>query len=652
MDILSCKINAFLAIGEADIKLSEKGLVLLQGENRDDTSQDSNGAGKSTIADALSWCLYGITARGESGDDVLNRSYKAGCVVETILKDGDNLWRVQRHRKHKANKNRLLLSTRKVDSEMIEWEDRTSGTDKATQEILTKIIGCSKEVFCAAIYAGQENLVDLPSMTDKALKVIVEEAAGIDRLQLGYKIATGNVSRAKTKLATAMTDVDAKRNSLAIIEDNLDSTQKASDAWNAERDEDMKAALIKKESLEGESSKVEEKDYSEEIAAIDAKIGKFNAAIDAAARAERESAVAENNLSNAMIQIKRDKVTLAELKEGIELAESHLASAKDTLEVMACDECGQEIVDDEARAKHIAAHEKKVSAARKKHMHAESELKSSAMKARELKSTLVSAQSKLTDVSKYKNAVTKLTDAKMRLVSESSVSANLKDKIKEQLNLFKKLRDATNPHAKILAKLTEQKEALDKELAELVDSLVEKYEYDLLVAEGAAKVFSPSGVRAHLLDQVTPYLNDRTSHYLSILSDGNITAVWTTLTADSKGTLKEKFSIEVESTTGGKSFRSLSGGEKRKVRLATYLALQDLVSSRASKPINLLIADEIDQAIDKSGLERLMTVLIEKAKERGTAIVISHTDLKSWIANSVTIVKEGGKSRIEGTALS
>ena len=652
MDILSCKINAFLAIGDADIKLSEKGLVLLQGENRDDSSQDSNGAGKSTIADALSWCLYGITARGESGDDVLNRSFKAGCCVETILKDGDNLWRVQRHRKHKTNKNRLLLSTRKVDSEMIEWEDKTSGTDKATQEIVTKIVGCSKEVFCAAIYAGQENLVDLPSMTDKALKVIVEEAAGIDRLQLGYKIATGNVSRAKTKLATAMTDVDAKRNSLAIVEDNLTSTEESSKNWDEERDKDMKAALLDKESLEKELSEVEETDSSEEIAAIDVKIGKFNAAIDAAARAERESAVAENNLANAMIDIKRQKADLVNLKEGIEVAESHLASAKDPMEVTACDECGQDIIDEEARAKHVAAHEKKVSAARRAHMAAESALKESAIKARKLKSDLESAQSKLTDVSKYKNAVTKLTDAKMKLVRESSVTVNLKEKIEAKTTLFKKLRDTINPHTRMIEKLTEQKSTLDKEISELVDSLVEKYEYELLVAEGAAKVFGPSGVRAHLLDQVTPYLNDRTSHYLSVLSDGNITATWTTLTADSKGELKEKFSIAVESMTGGKSFRSLSGGEKRKVRLATYLALQDLVSSRATKPINLLIADEIDQAIDKSGLERLMTVLTEKAKERGTAIVISHTDLKSWIANSVTIVKEGGKSRIEGTALS
>lgn len=74
------------------------------------------------------------------------------------------------------------------------------------------------------------------------------------------------------------------------------------------------------------------------------------------------------------------------------------------------------------------------------------------------------------------------------------------------------------------------------------------------------------------------------------------------------------------------------------------LALQDLVSARASKPINLLIADEIDDALDVSGLERLMSVMQEKAKAKGTILVISHNDLKSWIGNSITVVKRKGGS--------
>jgi DNA repair exonuclease SbcCD ATPase subunit len=160
-------------------------------------------------------------------------------------------------------------------------------------------------------------------------------------------------------------------------------------------------------------------------------------------------------------------------------------------------------------------------------------------------------------------------------------------------------------------------------------------------------VFSPTGVRAFLLDEVTPFLNDQTAKYLGTLTDGHITATWTTLVKTAKGELREKFSIEVTSASAGETFKSISGGEKRKVRIACALALQDLVGRRASKPIELFIGDEIDDALDNAGRERLMTILEEKARDRGSVFVISHSDLKDWIRNTITVKKVDGKSTVE-----
>jgi DNA repair exonuclease SbcCD ATPase subunit len=165
---------------------------------------------------------------------------------------------------------------------------------------------------------------------------------------------------------------------------------------------------------------------------------------------------------------------------------------------------------------------------------------------------------------------------------------------------------------------------------------------DLKVHTAAAQVFGPAGVRAFLLDEVTPFLNEQTAKYLGTLSDGNLTATWTTLVKTAKGELREKFAVELESVSAGGTFKSISGGEKRKVRIACAFALSDLVARRASKPIELFIGDEIDDALDSAGLERLTTILEEKGKERGTVLVISHRDLKSWIKQSITIKKSGG----------
>jgi DNA repair exonuclease SbcCD ATPase subunit len=172
---------------------------------------------------------------------------------------------------------------------------------------------------------------------------------------------------------------------------------------------------------------------------------------------------------------------------------------------------------------------------------------------------------------------------------------------------------------------------------------------DFKVAKHTADVFSPTGVRAFLLDEVTPFLNDQTAKYLGTLSDGNISATWTTLVKNAKGELREKFSIEVENANGGKKFGLVSGGEKRKVRVACALALQDLVARRATKPIELFVGDEIDDALDRAGQERLIQILEEKARERGSVFIVSHADLKDWIRNQITVKRTGPRSTIEET---
>jgi DNA repair exonuclease SbcCD ATPase subunit len=50
--------------------------------------------------------------------------------------------------------------------------------------------------------------------------------------------------------------------------------------------------------------------------------------------------------------------------------------------------------------------------------------------------------------------------------------------------------------------------------------------------------------------------------------------------------------------------------------------------------------DEVDDALDPAGLERLMTLLERKARERGTVLVISHSDLKDWADQITTVRKE------------
>jgi hypothetical protein len=52
--------------------------------------------------------------------------------------------------------------------------------------LLRWILGCSYEVFVAAVYSGQEMMPDLPRMGDRDLKRLIEEASGMERIERAY----------------------------------------------------------------------------------------------------------------------------------------------------------------------------------------------------------------------------------------------------------------------------------------------------------------------------------------------------------------------------------------------------------------------------------------------------------------------------------
>lgn len=107
MKFLKLQVENFMAIASAEVELDQRGLVLIQGVNSGDTSAASNGAGKSTLMNSLMWCLYGETAHGVKGDDVLSTGHEKNCRVMVTVEDEGKKYAIIRHRKHKEFKNRL-----------------------------------------------------------------------------------------------------------------------------------------------------------------------------------------------------------------------------------------------------------------------------------------------------------------------------------------------------------------------------------------------------------------------------------------------------------------------------------------------------------------------------------------------------------------
>lgn len=648
MDILSLAGQNFQSIGRSfNIDLANQGLVLIQGVNEDDTSAGSNGAGKSTFPDALGWCLFDETARGESGDAIINDKIGKDCFVKVVLKDGDVTYDVTRYRKHKEFKNQTVVNV---------WEDEdgykltniSKGTEKETQELVNSIVGCSHDVFMAAIYAGQEATPDLPRMTDKQLKLLIEEAAGVERLEDAYELARKDALGYQNQInAVAITKASVTSNA-ELLQSKLATSKAQHDLFESGRQARSDAHKGVAVTLVGETKLLVTALSNKSAEKLKTRLAEFQTQVGGIKAKQGEH--------QAKVQIHQEKISLLKSQEFM------LTKANEELKKFqyAHDNAGVELT----KPCHACGKPHDPSEIEEFKLHVRSSIEKAkanvdiiAGQVEGIKPVVESARlaevAALTELSLL-NPQT-IFDETNKINAELAEIAKLENDIsrkKSEIQLYIDKANAVhtelNPELRVVEHIEEAIRTNQVEF-EAAQGAIFELEKEAEIANAVVKVFSPAGVRAHILDTVTPFLNDRTSDYLSALSDGNIHAVWTTITTTTKGDLREKFNIEVSNDKGGKSFKSLSGGEKRKVRLATMLALQDLVASRASKPINLWIGDEIDHALDEAGLERLMGILDRKARERGTVLVISHNSLSDWVDNVITVTKRDGVSTIEGS---
>jgi DNA repair exonuclease SbcCD ATPase subunit len=647
MKIKELSIKNFLVIGNAKINLDSRGLVLVQGINLDDTSSNSNGSGKSSIVDAISWCLYGETARGESGDAVVNNKVGKDCHVSVELVDGDNEYMIRRCRKHSLGKNGLTVAHRNLKTE--EAGDLTKGTTALTQQLIETIVGCSYDVFVASTYSGQEAMPDLPNMTDKQLKMVIEEAAGIERLQKASEIAVAKRSAEISVSNIVSRDQIATEQAIESLEKDVE-VLKGKDAefkfTNAEKIKSLKAdkkALAVK--LDGLTKMIRGCGRATLESRLEEIKKEMASAVGTQADKKAQLIAEESRLGSEL------KYAESRMLEASKLAKDMKKSLDDvSLRVgQPCSECGKEYCEDDIE------HAKKA---------AEEKLKQSLLSLRKTKQSKEQIENALKIAqSERSDFVASMTDVSDLVGRREALESKLKelDKLDNELitvdrqmkECDKSIADTEAEKSPYIDILFEKEELIksNKVLLDECDAKAKELGANIEKLDAVVDVFGRSGVRAHILDTVTPFLNSKTAEYLGTLTDGNITANWSTISKTAKGELREKFGISVEKENGAKSFRGLSGGEKRKVRLATAMALQDLVANRATKSIEFQLFDEIDDAIDTSGLERLMTILEKRGREKGTVLVISHNDIASWVPSTITVKNTGGISTVDEECL-
>lgn len=183
------------------------GLLPLQFDDKSIIITGKNGVGKTTILQAIEWCLLGKCAYMEQDefgreDAIVNMFHpdkKARVIMR--LTDGKRNYELTRERKvgkSTKGKSELLLSNEK---------ENYGGTE--AEEKLAEILGISQEQFYAATYLRQESIRDFVVGNAETRSKVVDELLGLETLrQLSECIPLKEVETAVRKAQKEVKDIE------------------------------------------------------------------------------------------------------------------------------------------------------------------------------------------------------------------------------------------------------------------------------------------------------------------------------------------------------------------------------------------------------------------------------------------------------------
>jgi len=676
------EIDNFLSLGEDNkIKFNTDNITFIRGINLD--TNGSNGAGKSTIIEALVWCLFGKTIRGVSADDVINFDARKNTRVSVEIDD----YKISRHRKHSEHKNDLIIQ--KGD------EILSLGSSRDSTKAIESIFNITYETFINSIVLGSNvnvNFLSAGSNSDR--RKIFENLLDINNFSDFQK-------ECKEKVATFDIDVaeiQTKINSTQEFLSNLKIKQEEAEANSLVFEEDRRRAIkeltikkdqIKKIDIQSHIEKLNKRyELIQERTLVEEKIRSINESssivsqqVNSLNNKKQELDESKkynfNEIKSSYSKIDSIKLKISEfeklqynIKDKISTLNSEISKlendSKNTDKFIGkpCPTCGTLLDQDHLKEvansfkdkikdknQEIEKQQKIVDASNKKISNLKEEidsltpeiplsraevleekLKDYDLVCGELKTNQTSLDefsSKLATLMTNNSMISDQID-EIKVEYEMDYLNELSDRIKNIDHEIKTKQEEKNPYKLInndveIKKYSKKIEDLQKELEEKEE---EKKYWDFW-----KDAFGNKGLKIHIFDSVIPYFNSRIQFYLDILSAGKF---------------KLEFDKDLSYSIEGTKYNNNSSGEKKRIDLAVMIALFDLLNLRTSSSSNILILDEVLDSLDEIGVESVQDLLIELNKRIKNIFIISHNNnLSENFPNVMNIVKNQGVSKIE-----
>ena len=604
-------LHNFLSFGDAEIELNNRGYVFVQGvnENPNDNSL-SNGAGKSSIWDAISYALTGVTIRGTK--DVVNIHTDDGAFVALDMDvDGKN-FKILRSKNHSKYKTNLLIY---IDGKNVSGKG-IRDSDALLQQYLPDL---TASLLGSVIILGQGLPQRFTNNTPSGRKEVLEKLSKSDFMIEDLK---NRIAKRKQQLSQKIREEEDKILSLqsekTIYEKQLKSNQ---DLLNTMSPPEAYDNAI--EELQTKLNNIEKSVQELEI--------------EISSTSSKQSDLLVNY--NSIVSEQNAELQKVDIKYSSELKELNDAKSDNTSKGYAlkqeitkmeaikdvCPTCGQKLPnvskpDTSKMREEMLLYANTVKELNVKISNVEEKVKA--------EKTTISLNFKVrqnalsTEMQNIKATVDKLNTSMRDLLKEKTATSTRLVELKgykEQYNNKKSIYEANIKDAEQKIKEIQEKLLYNntKEVLTEHSKIIDKF--DTIIKRD---------FRGYLLSNVISFIDAKAKEYsqyifetdkISFVLDGN----------------------NINISYDGKEYDNLSGGERQKVDIIIQLSIRDMLCKYLNFSSNILVLDEIVDFLDATGCDKIMNLINTRLNDINSIYFISHhTDLGFSYDSVLTVVKD------------
>lgn len=619
----SIHIENFLSLGVVDLNLNDNsGFILVDGENhRVEDAAASNGSGKTSAFEAIIWALTGETNRGYK--DVVNCYQDDNCKVKLTFDFKDHSWIIERSRNKKGSQDLHIWK----DSHELEYKglrDAESVLTKELPELTLNFLG-------STIILGQGLPQRFTNNTPAGRKAVLEELSNADYMISHIK---ENIKHRQDKLSSDLRDVEdsilVQLTKLGVAKKTRENAELSLELLRQINISDKKLELDKlveegkKTKLDYEKAQAEVSAAEENYIKVSQDLSKLESAFtEHKSKLEKERleklSIIQKDYSNRLLheteelgpKIESVKRDLYEIKESVAHKQAIISGGY-------CKLCGQKLQ---------SVSEKDIEEARD--FIEKSKFKSSELEEKleylETKKQQINEEFKQAEISE-KMCVDQSFDMQIDLL-QKEFKANFQS-LQESIQTAQiSLKDtkflATEINNKLLnfrstyqlkkseidsyeINLKTREETLQKAIQEIKDceNFIDTFQVKKLDFENRLKVvksfdtFASRDFRGILLEDIVNQLDCNLHKYAKKVYGEPLTRFY-----------QEGNAIGIQ--FDGKEYESLSGGEKQKLDVLIQLSLRDLIIQTSGIEANLVVFDEIFDALDQTGCEALLNVIMD-----------------------------------------